>query len=364
MEIESLHKYINLNKLANGTTEVMFAGQPCLTITETKFNIAWKINPVFAKLVYGANIFEDIPVCTEDYSSTEEAVAGGLVKLHELGAFTTEVDFPEDTYAATMNQVQEEVKQYSIKNTKNIMEASLLSTKIMKSIHEDKFDKYNKFVRPEVSVDIVPEVAQIIEEKSAPVTGVFKTWLEAKLNEQFNSDDYYLVDTNTKKVVRNLGQKRISQSFNSSPHKAPELAQYIEKAGHTVMSGMQLNKHGYTNESIVEGADEDHEKWKSDVQKAHPGVKMKFKGYIEDGKDNISAEDEKGRTHGVWDNDKNKGHIFKLEEDVIDEKTLTDAELTKREEIVKALKKDPKFQTKRGKDSAYAIATSKAKEVA
>ena len=363
MEIESLHKYINLNKLANGTTEVMFAGQPCLSISEATGSNVWKINPVFAKLVYGANIFEDIPVCTEDYSSVEEAVAGGLVKLHELGAFNTEIDIPEDTYAATMNQVQEEVKSYSIKNSKNIMEASKLYSKVMTSISEGTFDKYNKFV-PVVVEKPVEVFVEVTEEIKVPVTGLFKAWRESKLNEVFNSDDYYLVDKDKKKIVRNLGTKRISPSFNSAPHKAPELAQYIEKEGHTVMSGHQLNRGGYTNEEVVsEDSDADHEKWKSDVQKAHPGVKMKFKGYIEDGKDNISAEDETGRTHGVWDNDKNKGHIFKLEEDVLDEKTLTTAEMEKREEIVKAIKRDPKFQTKKGKSSAYAIATARAKEL-
>ena len=352
MEISALHKYIHLNKLANGTVEVLFAGQPCLTVTES----SWKINPVFAKLVYGANIFEDIPLCTESYPSQEAAVAGGLIRLHDLGAFNSEVDLPEDSYAATMNQVQEEVKKYSLKNSKTIMEASLLSSKIMKSISEDTFDVYNKFV-PIIPVELV--IIPVVEEKK-PVTGIFKAWRESRLNEQFNSDDYYLVNKDTKKVIRNIGQKRINPAYHTAPHTAPELSTYIKEPHHTVMSGMQLNRHGYTNESV----DDEHEQWKSDVQKAHPGVKMKFKGYIEDGKDNISAEDKDGRTHGVWDNDKNKGHIFSTNEDTLDEKHLTEPELEKREEIVLALKKDPKFQTKRGKSSAFAIATAKAKEIA
>lgn len=48
----------------------------------------------------------------------------------------------------------------------------------------------------------------------------------------------------------------------------------------------------------------------------------------------------------------------------VDEKTLTPAEQDKKEEIVNALKKDRKFTSKYGKDSIYAVATAKAKQVA
>lgn len=139
MNIEAISKYIALNKMANGTTEVLFAGQPCLTILEGLMGSIWKINPVFAKLVYGANIFEDIPQCKDGSGSTEEAIAAGLIQLHELGAFQTEVDFPEDTYAATMNTIAEDVKIYSLEKSTTLMEAYFQSEKIMKSILENTF---------------------------------------------------------------------------------------------------------------------------------------------------------------------------------------------------------------------------------
>lgn len=145
MEINALSKYIALNKMVNGTVEVLFAGQPCLTIHESGVNdnkaSIWRINPVFAKLVYGANIFEDIPMCDESFETTEDAIAGGLVKLHELGAFNTQYDHPEDTYAATMHVVEEDVKAYALKNTKNITEASRKYVKLMDSIENYTFEK-------------------------------------------------------------------------------------------------------------------------------------------------------------------------------------------------------------------------------
>lgn len=139
MDITSVHKYISLNKQANGSTEVLFSGQPCLTVSEGFMGNIWKINPVFAKLVYGANIFEDIPQCSEGSDTTEEAIAAGLLKLHELGAFTTEVDLPEDSYAATMNDIAEDVKKYTTKNSKNIIEACVKYAHIMESIKNNTF---------------------------------------------------------------------------------------------------------------------------------------------------------------------------------------------------------------------------------
>ena len=139
MDITSIHKYIALNKMANGTVEVLFAGQPCVSVSEGIMGSVWKINPVFAKLVYGANIFEDIPQCAEGYDSTEEAIAAGLLKLHELGAFQTEIDFPEDSYAATMHEIQEDVHKHCLTQANSIIEAHFMSNDIMKKIVRNTF---------------------------------------------------------------------------------------------------------------------------------------------------------------------------------------------------------------------------------
>ena len=175
MDITSLHKYIALNKMANGTTEVLFAGQPCLTVLEGMMGSIWKINPVFAKLVYGANIFEDIPQCIDGSTSTEEAIAAGLIKLSELGAFKNEIDFPEDSYAATLNKVDEEVREYSIKKGSSLTEAHFIHHSIMRSISENTFPResnlkdrssYYKNNFSAIAKSVVETIDSLVEEEN------------------------------------------------------------------------------------------------------------------------------------------------------------------------------------------------------
>lgn len=58
-------------------------------------------------------------------------------------------------------------------------------------------------------------------------------------------------------------------------------------------------------------------KWEAEIKKVHPDLvgKMKFKNRIEQGKDTTSAEIG-DRSYGVFDNDTNKGKVFKLNESV------------------------------------------------
>lgn len=446
MEIESLHKYVSLNNLANGTVEVMFAGQPCLSVLEGGVVASgdsggtwiWRINPVFAKLVYGANVFEDIPYCKENSDSSEKAIADGLVKLHELGAFRTEVDFPEDTYAATMNQIAEEVKLYALSKSNSILESSLLYSNIMKTIADGTFQivvEKEVIEEPVQNIVIEENIDETVVEKSVDI---FSKWSDKiDVSEKFNSDDYYLVDKKEKKVIRNVGQKRINPIHYRTPEKAPELSHYIKSDDHTVMSGMTLNRLGYINEArkqipisdhpyhkktdeqlryIIKDAgeaaqamkdhspaaeskyldqvndastvlsyrqrngvlgpkneaveDEEYGKWQSEVKAAHPNKKLKFKGRFEKGVHTTSAEvsDKEDRSYGVWDHDKNKGHVFNESVEAIgelvQERSLTPEEKKEEEKIVTALKKDKKFVSTYGKDAAFAVATAKAKEVA
>jgi hypothetical protein len=184
MEISSLTKYISLNKLINGTVEVLFSGHPCLTIRtfgQTNESI-WIVNPVFAKLVYGANVFEDIPFCNDEFDSVEEAIADGLVKLHDLGAFNTEYDFPEDTYAATLTSISEDVFEYLMKNKCSIIDAIPNQKRILSEIYSCA--DMTKYIVETKSTEISDTTIHKNEElpkikENTTKTNIFATFLNA-----------------------------------------------------------------------------------------------------------------------------------------------------------------------------------------
>ena len=112
MELDSLEKYVSITRLPVGV-EVMFAGQPCLMVTQSGMGgYSWSINPIFAKLSYGANMFTDIPSCLKEFPTMQDAIAGGFETLSDLGAFANEVDLPDDTNAFG--------KEYSFDETQNL----------------------------------------------------------------------------------------------------------------------------------------------------------------------------------------------------------------------------------------------------
>ena len=284
MEIESVHKYIALNKQANGNIEVMFAGQPCLTVTE--MNI-WTINPVFAKLVYGANIFEDIPQCSEASSTSEEAIAAGLLKLYDLGAFRTEIDFPEDTYAATMNAVVSEATVFAIKTTDNIYEA---------------------FQKRDTLVNIAKSMVGIYERDRS----------EFVANLSLSGD--------------NSGQKSASQTKKfklKSPSGTVLSSHDTESAAMNHFKSLSSSKgikivkeeNDVEDEIIFEGeADVEYAAWENSVRVAHPDKALKFKGRVEQGMHTTSAEvSGEDRSYGVWDHSLNTGNVFTPEEEAKEE---------------------------------------------
>jgi hypothetical protein len=351
MEIDSIHKYVAINKLANGSMEVMFSGQPCLSIVEGILGQGWCINPVFAKLVYGAHVFQDIPICMESYSSPEEAIAGGLLKLHELGAFKTEYDFPEDSYAATMNTVSEEVKTFALKNSGTISEAARLHTAIMGSIKDGEF---------------------------STVLGVL-----AERSEKIAHDDMVdfaisnaLKSARAGKPVPTTHVLRDSEGNKMSAHKSEADAVRTFK-GLPSTRGVRIMKEGEhdSDEKIQKTYDE----WLDKVQKLHGDVngdKLKITSNIEpgigDGETShttsaILRNKDKSKQHicGIFCHKENEGKVFpKDDAPKLDERALTPEEEKEKEKIVKELKKDKKFISTYGKDSAYAVATADAKELA
>lgn len=148
MQLDNLHKHVQLNKMANGTVEVLFAGQPAMSISELFDGFVYTLNPVFCKLTYGANVFSDVPYCNEINDSVEEAVASGFAKLEAIGAFKSMSDLPEDTYATKLADdwdvsiaaATKDIKTFAAQHSDDLMEATryasyLLGAKI-KPIHE------------------------------------------------------------------------------------------------------------------------------------------------------------------------------------------------------------------------------------
>jgi len=114
MKLENLHAFMHINALVNGTAEVLFMGQPALTISKSPEGFCWTINHVFAKLSYGANVLSDVPYCAEQYETIEHAAAEGMAKLEEMGAFKTITELPDDTYSNAKKFVEDDIATHAL----------------------------------------------------------------------------------------------------------------------------------------------------------------------------------------------------------------------------------------------------------
>lgn len=344
MEITSIHKYIALNKLVNGTVEVLFAGQPCLTVSEG----VWKINPVFAKLVYGANIFEDIPTCKETHNSDEETIAAGLIQLHELGAFTTEVDFPEDTYAATMNMVEEDVKNFVFSNTRNIMEAYTSYNAMMKSIIDNTFVSPVEYKKVVVEKTIDTEENATAPEKISEVKtdNVFSKWTSQKLDEArmpLNGHPYHKKsDNELRYIIKDAGEAAIAMKDHSPKAESKYLDQVNDAS--TVLHYRKTNK-----SSVVEGRSEYTANMSLSTAQKPQASKKKVWLKGTDGK-MLSDHDSEADALRTWKNlSVNKGvKIMRNESEDVTDKLVSesDAEYQQWEDSVRAKHPLKKLQFK------------------
>lgn len=111
MDLENVHKYISLRKKVSGVVEALYSGQVFAFVTESSDGGATAyVNPVFMKLVCGAETIFDIPApCSAD--SVEEAIADCIQNLHSLNCFKeydTEFDDNEPSAAVKVNESVEE----------------------------------------------------------------------------------------------------------------------------------------------------------------------------------------------------------------------------------------------------------------
>jgi hypothetical protein len=296
MEIDKIHKYLSLNKQMNGSTEVLFAGQPCLVVSEMAGSNWWRINPVFAKLVYGANVFSDIPSCSQAMPTSEEAIADGLKKLYELGAFTKEYDYPEDTYAATLHAVTEEVKEHVLSKTKNIIEAVNIFTSIMDTVMDGTFDIMEKDERSEFLANLaMANKPKSSVSKKVKIKNASGETLSTHDSESDALKHYKGMDSNKGcKIVR----------------------EEIDGDVDIVIEGeMDMDDH-----------DEKYTKWTQGVKDAHPDKALKFKARVENGMNTTSAE-VKGvdRSFGTFDHDTAMGTVFNPDKEKVEDDGIQSA---------------------------------------
>lgn len=378
MEITSLHKYISLVNLADGSVEVLFAGQPCLYAFETGDGYWWKINPVFAKLTYGANIITDIPYCVDSYDSIEEAIANGLEKLHTLGQFTTLVDLPEDTY-----KVKDQIDEATHIQPDLVYVINKKSGTILAKFPREEFDKAQE-VASQTPGHIAVTGNQVIARGLKEDTKQFLTGMPVM--EQFiilEEMETAMTSTQKQKVTKpNMAilDKLLAGKELEKQEKKDVLlsiangeSHYIDKTTGLPLIHPDIQQditNGVTTpEKVTENTDDEKEQkeydeWVSNVKTAHPDKQLKFKSRIEgpaDSRSHTTQAEVSGseRAYGIWDHDKKQGHVFSM-----DESELSTEQKDKKEQIVNALKKDRKFVSKYGKDAIYAVATNKAKQVA
>lgn len=185
MQIE---KYVHITKTPTGAL-VSFAGQVCLTIShyEGSDSYFWRASPMFLKLTTGANAFE-MPQSYTSHSSMAEAVAAGLTKLDELGAFYGVIDLPEDTHGQVSEEYEDDVeamlaesfvvrkteKARGVKSRIMISAAAVLgrAAELAKEAGEKSGPKWVKMAHKEYST-IKAEEVESIDELSKSTLGSY-----------------------------------------------------------------------------------------------------------------------------------------------------------------------------------------------
>lgn len=155
MQIE---KYVHITKTPNGAL-VSFAGQVCLIIVGSPDSemFFWRASPMFLKLTTGANAFS-VPQSYTPHSSMAQAVADGLTKLDELGAFYGVIDMPEDTY----------VGEHLTEETEEDVEAMLAESFVVRKTEKKRGVKSRTMISAAAVLGRAAELAKEAGEKSGP----------------------------------------------------------------------------------------------------------------------------------------------------------------------------------------------------
>lgn len=182
IDLDTIHKYVTLENQKDGSTIVRISGISAAKIAKhLESYYVWEIIPAFARLSYGATTYSDVPYCLAATETLENSVADVLLKLLDVGAMQTAVDIPEDTYAATVNEVAENAKDFekhllieastgvfdTAKKSKLLISGITLSEaqieEIKTAITEDRLTALDKF---HIYVDTVHKKYSFIDENT------------------------------------------------------------------------------------------------------------------------------------------------------------------------------------------------------
>lgn len=241
MQIE---KYVHITKTPNGAL-VSFAGQVCLIIVGSPDSemFFWRASPMFLKLTTGANAFS-VPQSYMPHSSMAQAVADGLTKLDELGAFYGVIDMPEDTHGTVSEETEEAMlaesfvvrkteKSRGVKSRIMISAAAVLgrATELAKAAGEKSGPKWVKMAHKEFSAikaeseefvqyedAIVDGLASIKEDCRAEALSMSDSLLEAQqLAAELFEDisEEYLLNELSKKTLQSYNAKAKNQVTGS-----------------------------------------------------------------------------------------------------------------------------------------------------
>lgn len=249
MELDSLEKYVSLTRLPIGV-EVMFAGQPCMMVTQTGMGgYTWAINPIFAKLSYGANMFTDVPSCLKDFDTMQDAIAGGFQVLSDLGAFANEVDLPDDTNELDNTFSFDETQSLPIK----VVAIKIGSSASVQEGCEDNTQKYDSIktqfgshsikkvnltednLAPLVELDPSESINKKIHEKIAPLNKSALSKDEHGALKEYSNESF---DINNMHHERRSGSDTSGDEYDDQN----ELSKHIDAA---------LDKHKTTAKTTV-----------------------------------------------------------------------------------------------------------------
>ena len=96
MELENLHKQVSLTDGENNSVKVHIAGHHIASVHPALGGgYAWQANQTW----FAANGFDNSPYSTSSHSDLQTAIADALGAAHDVGAFDTAVEIPDDSNA-------------------------------------------------------------------------------------------------------------------------------------------------------------------------------------------------------------------------------------------------------------------------